>query len=179
MRHRRSSAIRVGRFEVRSLATPGTLRITMSIIGTTTSLAATSPGCDSTAGRRCRRLFRPNCTSNRGWNRSQRMRALRATRLYLPHFGLVEGDLGGALRRARRTSATLGEWFRDELRKGADESELIPDFAAYEASDILESGAANERVADYETRRPKFHGRDRVDSLLAEVSSGSDRKCGC
>ena len=47
-------------------------------------------------------------------------------------------------------------WFRDELRRGRTEAELIPDFAAYEANDIRASGAAEGRVADYETADPSF-----------------------
>ena len=36
------------------------------------------------------------------------------------------------------------------------EAELIPAFAGYEARDILASGAANARVADYELADPSF-----------------------
>jgi hypothetical protein len=84
------------------------------------------------------------------------MRALGATRLYLPHFGLVEGDLSGHFDALDERVRRWAEWFRAELSNGRGETDLIPDFARYEARDILESGAAKERVADYEVADPSF-----------------------
>lgn len=85
-----------------------------------------------------------------------RLRSLGAKRLYLPHFGLVEGELeryfDGLTERIRRWSG----WFRDALRAGQTEAELVPIFARYEAKDILDSGAAEERIADYEQADPSF-----------------------
>lgn len=91
------------------------------------------------------------------WLKSiERMRGLQVKRLYLPHFGLVEGDLGAHCDALAERVQRWANWFRDELRKGRSESDLIPDFAQYEARDIIESGAAQGRVADYETADPSF-----------------------
>ena len=155
------------------LPLPGMLRTTMSIIGTTIFLGATSPACASTAGRPFRLLFRRSCRWNHGSNRSHECARSEATRLYLPHFGLVEGDLAAHFDALDERVRRWADWFRDELRKGRGEAELIPDFARYEAQDILASGAAQATGGRLRTSRPKFHGRDGVDSLLAKVSSRS------
>jgi glyoxylase-like metal-dependent hydrolase (beta-lactamase superfamily II) len=86
----------------------------------------------------------------------RRMRSLGASYLYLPHFGLIEGDLAGHFEALEERVRRWAGWFRDQLRKGRGESELVPDFAHYEAADILESGAPNERLADYEQADPSF-----------------------
>ena len=84
------------------------------------------------------------------------IRSLGATRLYLPHFGLVAGDLSGHFDGLAERVQRWANWFRDRLRKGRSETELIPEFARYEEKDIIESGAPNERVADYERADPSF-----------------------
>ena len=85
-----------------------------------------------------------------------KMRALNATRLYLPHFGVVDHDIPAHLdeleERVRRWSA----WFRDRMRAGDDEPQLIQPFADYEAADLLGGGATEEHVRDYETADPSF-----------------------
>jgi hypothetical protein len=86
----------------------------------------------------------------------QQLCALGATRLYLPHFGLVEGDLPTHFAVLEERVQRSAIWFRDQLRKGRSESELIPEFARYETQDILDSGAPNERLADYEQADPSF-----------------------
>ncbi|MEO8044034.1 MAG: MBL fold metallo-hydrolase [Spartobacteria bacterium] len=86
----------------------------------------------------------------------ERMRALPVAHLYLPHFGLVSGDLPAHFDALEERVRRWAGWFRDQLREGRSEAELIPDFAAYEAKDILESGAAEERLTDYELADPSF-----------------------
>jgi glyoxylase-like metal-dependent hydrolase (beta-lactamase superfamily II) len=85
-----------------------------------------------------------------------RMRALGATRLYLPHFGLVDGELPAHFDALEERVQRWAFWFRDELRKGRTEADLIADFARYEAEDILKAGAPQERLADYEQADPSF-----------------------
>lgn len=86
----------------------------------------------------------------------RQVRMLNATRLYLPHFGLVEGDLPAHFAALAERVERWANWFRDELRKGRGEAELVPEFADYEAKDILSFGAAEERLADYEQADPSF-----------------------
>ncbi len=89
------------------------------------------------------------------WLRSiAKMRALGARKLYLPHFGVVDGEveahLDGLEERVRRWS----EWFRARLGKGDEETDLVNDFAAYEASDLRAGGASRDEVEDYEAADP-------------------------
>src|SRR5262249_21504937 len=85
-----------------------------------------------------------------------RIRALRPKQLYLPHFGLASGDLKHHFDRLADRVERWSEWFRDQLRKGRTESEMVADFAAYEARDLVEAGAPNERMEDYEHADPSF-----------------------
>ena len=85
-----------------------------------------------------------------------KIRSLAPAKLYLPHFGSVEREisvhLDGLEERVRRWSA----WFRDRIRAGDDEPQLIQPFADYEAADLLAGGADDEIVRDYETADPSF-----------------------
>lgn len=85
-----------------------------------------------------------------------KIRGLNPAKLYLPHFGLVEGSvsahLDGLEERVRRWSL----WFREQMRVGRDEEQLIPAFAAYEAMDLQAGGATAEQVRDYETADPSY-----------------------
>lgn len=85
-----------------------------------------------------------------------KIRALNPAKLYLPHFGLVEGSLAkhcdGIEERVRRWSI----WFRDRIRAGQNEEQLVPPFAEYEAADLRSGGATEELVRDYETADPSY-----------------------
>lgn len=85
-----------------------------------------------------------------------KIRALDAAQLYLPHFGLVHDAVGSHLdaleERVRRWSA----WFRDRMRAGDDEPQLISAFADYEAQDLREGGATHELIGDYEAADPSY-----------------------
>jgi glyoxylase-like metal-dependent hydrolase (beta-lactamase superfamily II) len=85
-----------------------------------------------------------------------KMRSLGATRLYLPHFGLVEGNLEAHFEALAGRVQRWANWFRDQLRAGRTEAEMVPEFARYEAEDIIEAGAPNDRVSDYERADPSF-----------------------
>lgn len=84
------------------------------------------------------------------------IRALSPAVLYLPHYGSVTENLLDHFEqledRVRRWSA----WFRDRLRAGDDQPQLIQQFAQYEAADLLAGGATDELVRDYETADPSF-----------------------
>lgn len=84
----------------------------------------------------------------------RRMRSLGAKQLYLPHFGLVEDNLEAHFEALEERVLRWSTWFRDQLRNGKTEAELVPEFARYEAEDLLGAGAPHERVADYEKADP-------------------------
>ncbi len=47
-------------------------------------------------------------------------------------------------------------WFRDSIRAGSDEEQLIPAFAEYEKADLQAGGASEKDAADYERSDPSF-----------------------
>jgi glyoxylase-like metal-dependent hydrolase (beta-lactamase superfamily II) len=85
-----------------------------------------------------------------------KMRALKAVRLYLPHFGLAPGSVATHLDALEERVRRWSEWFRDRLRAGSSENELVPLFAAYETDDLGAGGAAGEQIENYELADPSY-----------------------
>jgi len=85
-----------------------------------------------------------------------KIRALNPTKLFLPHFGPIEGSVSAHLdvleERVRRWSI----WFRDRIRVGDNEEQLTPAFAEYVAEELRANGATEEEVRDYEYADPSF-----------------------
>ena len=150
------TAVRVGQFEVRSLDTPGHASHHNIYHWDDNIFGGDVAGVRLDEGPPVPPFVPPELHIESWLESIERMRALQMTRLCLPHFGLVEGDLAAHCDALAERVQRWANWFRDELRKGRNESELIPDFAQYEARDIMESGAADDRVADYETADPSF-----------------------
>ncbi len=84
------------------------------------------------------------------------IRTLNPARIYLPHFGVVEGNVARYLDALTERVRRWGNWFRDAMRAGRSEEELIPSFAAYEADDLKSAGVPEEAVDDYECADPSF-----------------------
>ncbi|MDQ6860473.1 MAG: MBL fold metallo-hydrolase [Verrucomicrobiota bacterium] len=85
-----------------------------------------------------------------------KMRALHATALYLPHFGKVTADLASHFDALEQRVRRWATWFRDRLRAGDDEAQIIPQFSAYELEELLRDGAREEQWPDYEAADPSF-----------------------
>ena len=85
-----------------------------------------------------------------------KIRALAPANLYLPHFGLVNADVAAHFDQLEERVRRWSQWFRDPMRRGEDEPQLIEPFADYEAADLLAGGASEENVRDYETADPSF-----------------------
>ena len=86
----------------------------------------------------------------------EKIRALHAAKLYLPHFGLVGGPVAAHLDELEERVRRWSEWLRDRIRAGEDEASLIPAFAKYEADDLRSGGATEEEARDYETADPSY-----------------------
>ena len=86
----------------------------------------------------------------------KKIRALSPTKLYLPHFGLVTGSVAAHLDALEERVQRWANWFRDRMRAGEDEEQLIPAFAAYESEDLRAGGASAEQVRDYEAADPSY-----------------------
>src|SRR5439155_22866667 len=85
-----------------------------------------------------------------------KMRKVNARALYLPHFGKVAVDLASHFDVLERRVRSWAEWFRDRLREGEDEAQIIPQFSAYEFAEIRRDGASEEQWPDYEAADPSF-----------------------
>ena len=85
-----------------------------------------------------------------------RIRALHPRKLYLPHFGLVPGDIGPHLDALEERVVRWSLWFRDRLRAGDDEQTLKTAFADYLIADLRNTGATESELVDYEQADPSF-----------------------
>ena len=85
-----------------------------------------------------------------------KIRALNAANLYLPHFGKVKGSVPDHLDALEERVNCWSEWFRDKIRAGEDEPQLIPEFADYEHIDLRAWGASGEDVEGYEAADPSY-----------------------
>jgi glyoxylase-like metal-dependent hydrolase (beta-lactamase superfamily II) len=85
-----------------------------------------------------------------------RICALNPAKLYLPHFGLVEGSVSSHLDALEERVRRWSTWFRDRMRAGEDEGQMVPAFAEYEANDLRAGGATEEEARGYETADPSF-----------------------
>jgi glyoxylase-like metal-dependent hydrolase (beta-lactamase superfamily II) len=91
------------------------------------------------------------------WRESiAKIRALNPGKLYLPHFGLVEGDISAHLDALEERVVRWSIWFRDRIRTGDDEQKMRPAFAGYVAGELRTFGATESEVADYEQADPSF-----------------------
>jgi glyoxylase-like metal-dependent hydrolase (beta-lactamase superfamily II) len=148
--------VRAGQFGVRSLATPGHASHHNIYHWDDNLFGGDVAGVRLDGGPSIPPFVPPELQVESWLDSIARMRTLHAARLYLPHFGSVEGNLDTHFDALEERVRRWADWFRDELRQGRTESEMIAKFARYEAHDILQSGAAEERVADYERADPSF-----------------------
>jgi glyoxylase-like metal-dependent hydrolase (beta-lactamase superfamily II) len=147
---------RVGQFEVRTMATPGHASHHNAYHWDDNLFGGDVAGVRLDGGPPVPPFVPPELHIESWIESIARLRRLGATDLYLPHFGLIENDLAEHFDALEERVRRWAEWFREELRKGRTEEELGPLFARYEARDIIEAGAARERVADYERADPSF-----------------------
>ncbi|HSP44587.1 MAG TPA: MBL fold metallo-hydrolase [Chthoniobacterales bacterium] len=91
------------------------------------------------------------------WRESiAKIRGLNAARLYLPHFGLVPGNISAHLDDLEERVIRWSIWFRNRLRAGDGEEKMAPAFADYVASELAQAGATASEVTDYEQADPSF-----------------------
>jgi glyoxylase-like metal-dependent hydrolase (beta-lactamase superfamily II) len=151
-----NDVIRVGQFEVRTMATPGHASHHNAYHWDDNLFGGDVAGVRLDGGPPVPPFVPPELQIESWLESIARLRRLGATDLYLPHFGLIENDLAEHFDSLEERVRRWAEWFREELRKGRTEEELVPLFARYEARDIIKAGAARERVADYERADPSF-----------------------
>lgn len=86
----------------------------------------------------------------------EKMRALSPATLYLPHFGKLEGGITSHFDELERRVRAWADWFRNQLRGGADEKRLLDTFPKLEHEDLLAHGADAQLVESYETADPSY-----------------------
>jgi glyoxylase-like metal-dependent hydrolase (beta-lactamase superfamily II) len=149
-------AIRAGEFEVRPLATPGHASHHNVYQWENNLFGGDVAGVRLSGGPPVPPFVPPELHVESWLESIERMRAIGAARLYLPHFGLIENELPVHFDALAERTRRWAEWFHEQLRKGRSEAEMIAEFARYEAHDITQAGAAEERIADYEQADPSF-----------------------
>ncbi|HEX7517558.1 MAG TPA: MBL fold metallo-hydrolase [Chthoniobacterales bacterium] len=148
--------VRVGPFEVRAIATPGhashhnVYQWEDNVFGGDVAGVRLGGGPPIPP-------FVPPELHIESWQESiGKIRALNAKKLYLPHFGPIEGSVSAHLDALEERIRRWAIWFRDRMRAGDDEQQLIPAFAGYVAEELREEGATEEEMRDYECADPSF-----------------------
>jgi glyoxylase-like metal-dependent hydrolase (beta-lactamase superfamily II) len=91
------------------------------------------------------------------WRESiAKIRALNPAKLYLPHFGLVEGDIPAHLDALDRRIVLWSTWFRNRIRAGDDDAKMAPAFAEFVARELRAGGGTESELVDYEQADPSF-----------------------
>jgi glyoxylase-like metal-dependent hydrolase (beta-lactamase superfamily II) len=148
--------VRVGPFEVRAIATPGhashhnVYQWEDNVFGGDVAGVRLGGGPPVPP-------FVPPELHIESWQESiGKIRALNAKKLYLSHFGAIEGSVSAHLDALDERVRRWAIWFRDRMRAGDDEQQLIPVFAGYVAEELREAGATEEEMRDYECADPSF-----------------------
>jgi glyoxylase-like metal-dependent hydrolase (beta-lactamase superfamily II) len=148
--------VRLGPFEVRAIATPGhashhhVYQWDDNLFGG--DVAGVRLGGGSPVP-----PFVPPELDIESWHESiEKIRALDAKKLYLPHFGPVEGSVSAHLDALDERIDRWALWLRDRIRAGEGEEQMLPAFAEYVAGDLRKHGATEDEIRDYECADPSF-----------------------
>ncbi|MEP6809530.1 MAG: MBL fold metallo-hydrolase [Chthoniobacterales bacterium] len=147
-------SVRLGRLEVRAIETPGHASHHHVYHWDANVFGGDVAGVQIGAGPPIPPFVPPELQVEAWLESIEKIRALKAERIYLPHFGLARGAVASHLDALEERVRRYSQWFRDHMRAGAEESELIPAFAKYEGDDLLAHGATEEGVSDYEAADP-------------------------
>jgi glyoxylase-like metal-dependent hydrolase (beta-lactamase superfamily II) len=85
-----------------------------------------------------------------------KIRSLSVKKLYLPHFGAVEGSISAHLDALGERVRRWANWFRDRMRAGQDEQQLTPAFAEQVVEELRAQGATEDEAQAYEAADPSF-----------------------
>ena len=160
---------RVGSFEVRAIATPGhashhnVYQWEDNVFGGDVAGVRLGGGPPVPP-------FVPPELHIESWQESiDKIRALKAKKLYLPHFGLVEGPVSAHLDALSERIDRWAVWFRDRIRGGQDELQLTSAFAENLARELREEGATEGEIRGLRMRRSKLHGGWRGCAILEKA----------
>jgi glyoxylase-like metal-dependent hydrolase (beta-lactamase superfamily II) len=85
-----------------------------------------------------------------------KMRGLAATKLYLPHFGMIAGSIESHLEALEQCVRRWADWLRQRISAGEDKEQLTPAFASFEAAELRRGGATEEEITGYEAADPSY-----------------------
>ena len=148
--------VRIAPFEIRAIATPGHASHHHVYHWDDTVFGGDVAGVRMGSGPPVPPFVPPELDIE-AWRESiAKIRALDPAKLYLPHFGLVRGNISAHLEALTERVVGLSIWFRDRLRAGDDEEKMKPAFADFLAAELRSFGATSSDLADYEQADPSF-----------------------
>ena len=153
--------IRVGAFEIRAIATPGHASHHHVYHWDDSVFSGDVAGVRLGNGPPIPPFVPPELHIE-SWHESiDKIRKLNPTKLYLPHFGLVEDSISLHLDALDERLDRWSEWFRKKLRAASAEQTLVREFAELEHNDLI--AGSSSRVTDssalissYETADPSY-----------------------
>lgn len=86
----------------------------------------------------------------------EKVRSLEVKKLYLPHFGPVEGSIRAHLDELAERVRCWANWFRDRMRAGQNAEQLTRAFAEQVVQELRAQGATEDEVPAYEAADPSF-----------------------
>jgi glyoxylase-like metal-dependent hydrolase (beta-lactamase superfamily II) len=180
-----NDVILIGQFEIRATATPGHASHHHIYHWGDTVFGGDVAGVRLGGGPPIPPFVPPELEIEAWLDSIAKIRVLNPAKLYLPHFGLVNGPIPEHLDALAERVSGWSTWFRDRLRAGEDEQKLTPAFARYVADELRNAGAMEKELVDYEQADPSFmavsaairywrkHHPDQVELLSAKRSDTS------
>lgn len=148
--------IRVPPFEIRAVATPGHASHHHVFSWNDTVFGGDVAGVRIGSGPPIPPFVPPELDVEAWRNSLQKIRALKAKELLLPHFGPASGDLTAHLDALEKRVSEWADWFRHRMRAGTSEEQLRTEFANHVVDDLRNAGAAESELHDYEQADPSF-----------------------
>ena len=148
--------VRVGRYDVRAIATPGHANHHHVYHWNDTVFGGDIAGVRIGNGPPIPPFVPPELHIE-SWRESiAKIRALNAANLYLPHFGKVNASLAEHLEELDERVSRWSEWFREKIRSRADEAQLTHEFAELEHAELRVGGARQAEIDGYESADPSY-----------------------
>jgi glyoxylase-like metal-dependent hydrolase (beta-lactamase superfamily II) len=151
-----NEVVRVGQFDLHAVATPGHASHHHIYHWGDTVFGGDVAGVRIGGGPPIPPFVPPELDIEAWLESIAKIRALNPAKLYLPHFGPVEGAISAHLEALEERVRGWSIWFRDRLRAGEDEPQLKPAFAEFVTDELRNAGATAEELIDYEQADPSF-----------------------
>jgi glyoxylase-like metal-dependent hydrolase (beta-lactamase superfamily II) len=151
-----NDVVTIAPFEIRAVATPGHASHHHIFHWEDTVFGGDVAGVRLGSGPPVPPLVPPELDIEAWRDSVAKIRALNPAKVYLPHFGLVSGNISAHLDALDQRIVRWSTWFRDRLRGGDDEETLRPAFANYVIEELRNAAAAETELADYEQADPSF-----------------------